>query len=80
MQTEADLSPVTDLPTEESSSVTGVTLVEEAMTVKEEDEEDQQMCDSPVLPPVETSMGIEPETSLQQDAEEEPSDDFRYYI
>jgi hypothetical protein len=69
MQTEADLSPVTDLPTEDSSTVTRVALAEEesvpnTMTVKEEaeaeDEEEQQMlCDSPVLPSVEASSGGE---------------------
>lgn len=71
MQTEADLSPVTDLPTEESSTVTRVALAQEesapnTMTVKEEteaeaeDEEEQQMlCDSPVLPSAEASSGGE---------------------
>jgi hypothetical protein len=69
MQTEAeaDLSPLTDLPTEDSSTVTSVALAEEeslpnTMTVKVEaeadDEEEQQMlCDSPVLPTVEASSG-----------------------
>ncbi|XP_023702204.1 uncharacterized protein LOC111861668 isoform X2 [Cryptotermes secundus] len=69
MQREADLSPVTDLPTEDSSTVTRVALAEDesvpnTMTVKEEaeaedDDEQQMMCDSPVLPSVEASSGGE---------------------
>jgi hypothetical protein len=61
MRKEADLSAVSDLPAEDSSTVTrGVSLAEQesapnTMTVKQEaepqDEGDQQMlCDSPVLP------------------------------
>ncbi|KAJ9589963.1 hypothetical protein L9F63_016909, partial [Diploptera punctata] len=72
MQTEADVPPITELqPIEETSSVTGVTLVQEEMTVKEEDGED-----SPVLPPGEASTGTEPETSIKQDAAEQIPDEF----
>jgi hypothetical protein len=83
MQTEADLPPVTDLPVEECSTVTRVALVEEkpqtnTMTVKEEaeaeDAEEQQvLCDSPVLPPAEAS------TAGGGSVEQVP-DEFRYSI
>jgi hypothetical protein len=82
MQTEADLSPVTDLPIEESSTVTRATAVEDkpdasTMTVKEEaevqDAEGRQLlCDSPVLPPAVASTG-------GGSVEQEPGE-FRYCL
>jgi hypothetical protein len=80
MQTEADASPVTALPIEESSTVTRFTLVKEepvtdTMTVKEavepaDEEEERVLCP----PPGEACTGDEQELG----AVEQGFQEFRY--